>query len=419
MGKGGLWLGMALIALGGCSDDDSDNPQPGITDGAAGTGGIVGGFGGSGGVVAIPDKCEVVRRARLTSAEGASGDASVLWTGNSYLVLWSDARAGAGNADIFMAMLDGNGGRVGNAPDALVVDTPERAISPEVTRLSDGRFVLAWEGCFGATAGMCEGGSSVNTMVLGSNGMPAGGATAIVGPAAVQRRPYVVTAFGAPHLAFRDLDASGKPVARVVRLDGSTATATAVTLGGGAESAFPHLDFARDRLAVVYRRAGMGPEIVLALLGQGLAVERELVVRSGLPEEATNPVVSWNGAAWTVAWEDERGGEAQIFASAAVADASQASTGQALFDGNGNWPTVASNGRGSLVGFYGFPKGAQVLVTRLDTGGNPAEDTLQVSGGSDHGKFPALTYNDKADEYGMVWQDDGSGEVFFGRVKCP
>ena len=190
-------------------------------------------------------------------------------------------------------------------------------------------------------------------------------------------------------------------------------------MGDGAEGMYPALAASNNGLAVVYRRGGATPEIVFALLNPSMAVQRELVLRTGSPAEATNPALAWNGAGWTVAWEDLGEGDGVVISREVGADGAQASAPQTLQGDNGNWPAVASNGHFSLVAFYGFPMGAQVMIARLDGAGNRVGDVLPVTGdGGSHGKFPSIAYNDAADEFAVTWQDDGSGEIYFARLKC-
>jgi hypothetical protein len=255
--------------------------------------------------------------------------------------------------------------------------------------------------------------------MLGPDGRPAGAPVELSAPLVIQRRPYVTAGFGGAYATFRDV-AGAMVVPRVVRLgaDG-TASPTSATMGGGAEGLYPHLAFGGDRLAMVYRRTGASPEIVLDILDQGLAVQNEVVIRSGNPADATNPVVAWTGQSWSVAWEDLATGEPRIMVSVVAADGSSALTGSIAFGGNGNWPAIVSNGRMGVVAFYGFPAGAQIMLTRVDGAGEPVGGLLQITDEPDHGKYPSLAHDDVDDEIGVVWQDDTAGTIGFAHVKCP
>src|SRR6185369_16161497 len=106
-----------------------------------------------------------------------------------------------------------------------------------------------------------------------------------------------------------------------------------------------------------------------------------------------------------------------IMSTVATADNASAFPPAAVSEGNGNWPAIASNGRDSFVAFYGFAGGAQIMLARLDNTGRRAGEVLQVSAEPAHGKYPTITHNAVDDELGVAWQDDGSGEIGFARVK--
>jgi hypothetical protein len=423
MAKGKIWVGWGLGILVGCAGGgDDDDTGGGYTDQGTnpGTGGDNGGpneivqpgasGGGSGG------GCRVNERVRVSNAEGMSRQPAIAWTGNAYLVVWSDDRAGAGAGDLYAATLTPDGGRVGSSSDVLIADVPQHATSPELASLPGGDHVVVFETCHQFDGQGCAGGSGVGT-VLVANGQPAGSASAIASAAPVQRRPYVVSTGKGAYVTYRDLD-GGRTVIRVARLGaGGQLDGAPVLLGNGAEGHYPHLAAGRDRLGVVYSRGGGSPEIVLAVLNESLSLQKEVVVRTGFTQDATNPVVAWNGSGFALAWEDERGGESQIYTAVAAGDGGRAEPPQRLFDGNGNWPAIASNGKHTLVAFYGFPSGAQVLVARLDGAGRRVGPILQVSENSGQAKFGALAAGDEGD-FGVVWQDDSVEDVFFARIGC-
>jgi hypothetical protein len=124
--------------------------------------------------------------------------------------------------------------------------------------------------------------------------------------------------------------------------------------------------------------------------------------------------VQWNTSRWVTAWEDERSGEATIFA-AVVDPQGNALPAQQAYDENGNWPTIASGGAmTSLIGFYGYP-GQHVLLARVEADGRlkPGQVVL------DTGKFPAVTHNDtQQGEYAVVYENTELQEIMFARFKC-
>jgi hypothetical protein len=279
--------------------------------------------------------------------------------------------------------------------------------------------VLVWEICAGMSGSGCNGGSGVGALALDGSGAPSGAPVTLATPAAVQRRPYVAAGFQGAYVTYRDL-AGAQVVSKVAGLTpAAMPTGASVTLGGGQTAEYPSVAFGGDRLAVVYRRGGDSPEIVLGLLDAGLGVTGEAVLRPSTSGNATNTAVAWNGNGWTAAWEDERNGDAQIFAAATSADGGRVDGAQPVQNDNGNWPSVASNGRYAVVAYYGFPRGAQILLSRVESNGRAVGEPLQVTTGSQRGRYGAVAYNPKDDEFAVVWQDETNADIALTRVRCP
>jgi hypothetical protein len=254
-------------------------------------------------------------------------------------------------------------------------------------------------------------------VLFDQTGHDVGAITSLTASAQVQRRPYVVSAFGGAYVTFRDLSGT-TVVTQIVPLDATGAVKTgAITLGADSAGMYPFLTFANNELALTYSR-GLAPvHIVLDLLDSSLAVTHEIVVRDD-PTDATNPVVAWNGTGWTVAWEDQQTGDTQVRTSVVTAGASAATAPRNLQDDDGNWPQIASDGTDSMIAFYGFPSEAAILLGRLDGAGQGIGDIMQVSDDVDDAKLPSIAYNDQNRDFGVAWEDETSGEIVYGEVEC-
>ncbi len=417
-------LFISPVGCGGNADDfpiPEAGPPEGDPDGGAGTGGSnpTGVDAAGEEEDAPPSACPVIRPLRVSDAPGVSREPAILWNGTNYLVVWADERNGG--SDIFGTLLSRDGQRVAGMSEQVLVDTAQSATSPEIVKLpppAEG-YLLVYENCEMPTATDCAQGS-VGAVVLGADGKPTGAPITISPAVAVQRRPYLATGHGNVYVAYRDRTAAtatemARTVARVTRLDSSgMPVEPMITLDEASDGLYPHVAVSPDRVAVVYRRDKPEAQIALALFNPALTLERELVVRPGFDAEATNPVVQWNDSRWVVAWEDEREGEAAIFATVATADGSTVQPPQRAYDENGNWPTIASGGMmTSLIGFYGYP-GRRVFLARLQASGMLKPGQVVI----DHGSFPAVTYNEAADEYAVVYQSDDVDEIMFARFKC-
>jgi len=321
--------------------------------------------------------------------------------------------------DIYGAILSPEGAVV--VPEKPLVNTPNLATSPEIVVLPPpmSGYALVYEDCVGSTELGCTQGA-VASVILGADLTPTGAPQMLVGLAAVQRRPYLAAGHGNVYVTYRDQipAAVGSPAKTVARL--AQLAPTGALLGEGvlidqaSDGHYPHVAVGPTGVALAYQRNKPTPEIVLALFDPLLTLQKELVIRTGLAQEATNPVVQWNTSRWVLAWEDERDGQAVIYASVATADGSAADPPQKAYPENGNWPAIASGGMNtSLIGFYGFP-GERVFLARMQENGQlkPGQVVIGV------GKFPAVTYNPVADEYAVAYQDDAADEIMFARFKC-
>jgi hypothetical protein len=410
---------MAAMTCGGDGGDGVDEGMSGAGGGTGGTGGATGGSAGgsSGDPAPPPTACPVIPATRLTNAAGASLQPAIAWTGSGYLVVWGDARGGA--MDIYGTMLAADGTRTGSMQDVLLADTAGQASSPEIAATGDGSFVVVFEDCDSATG---TGNCSVSSVRVGADGNPLGGPVVVSPPVAVQRRPYVAIGHGNTYVTFRDkVDVGGvqKTMARLTTLDGAgAATGPGVLVHMQSNGQYPHVAIGPSQVALVYQRENPSAEIVLALFDPGLNLQQEIVVRTGMASDATNPVVQWNTTRWVVAWEDERSGEAGIYATV-VDPQGNALPAQQAYDENGNWPTIASGGlMTSLIGFYGYP-GQRVMLARVEADGSlkPGQVVL------DTGKFPAVAYNDqggvrKMGEYAVVYENMQLQEIMFARFEC-
>lgn len=397
--------GLATLALiVGCGGSGSSTID-GATDGSVADGQVT--------PDVLANTCGVVRRVPITNGAGASMWPAVVWDGNAFVVVWSDARSGT--PDIFMTFMNPDGSRARGATDMMVAHTAFASISPRVSPLGNSRYLLVWENCAGTA---CADGSSVGRVVVDGNGqnvVPVGELTTL---AAVQRRPHIIAAFGLVYLAFRDV-AGNNVVSRVVPLDTNGApVAAGAVFGANTAAQYPFITAANGTLALIYSRGIGQTDIVFDLLDQNLGVSRELVVRQGT-RQATNPAAQWNGSGWTLAWEDEDSGEVLVEETVTAAEASSAGQLRPVDTANSNWPMLASDGTNTVIAYYGFPADAQVFVARVDHTGLPIGAPVQVSQTGGRARYPSIAYSGNADNgFGIVWQDEKTGEVVYAQVVC-
>ncbi len=389
--------------------------------------------------VAPPPGCEAVGgEIRLTNSAGTSQGPAIFWDGTAYVVAWADARTG--NGDIYAVRVGAGGAKLG-ADNLVVAGAPETrgvAIAPAA---SGGGSLIVWEELdLGPSV-------SVNGRPLGADATASGAQAGIATTMTDEARPQLVGALGAVYAGWMDVLAGGSadagsadagsdavgggpPVAAsmIAKLGATGAVAAppaSIRLGGGAPTRFPYLASNATRLAIAYTEGDDGAQkIRLGIFDGALVLQRDVVIRD-LPSSAWNPSVAWDGARWVVAWEDLRSGAERVFF-AAVAEDGTVSVPQPLHPtslGDGNWPAVASDGTSSVVAYYAFPAGAEVLVAMIGADGSKRGGDVRVSSSLGSARFPAIAYSGSsagAAEYGVVWQDTrfGETEIMFARVAC-
>jgi hypothetical protein len=196
-----------------------------------------------------PDGAPLISDVRVTDATGNSVHPSLIHTGTGYALSWMDARDG--RFEIYFARLDNDGVALG--PDVRVTDSLSLSASPS----------LAWNG-------------------------------AEFGLAWVDFR-------SPPGIYFAQLDATGTPVGPAQHL------AVAFPACWGARS----LVWAGSYYGLVWEdlRDGDYDVFFTRLTAAGDRLDSDIWVTTA-PLDSRCPVLAWNGAAFGVAWSDERQGVA-------------------------------------------------------------------------------------------------------------
>lgn len=437
------------VACGSNAGDPDPMPMPGTGGTPGGEGGITAtggdgplpGTGGSGPSEpdaaepeVQPSVCMTYPILPLTGPNENAAQPAIVWNGSNYVVVYSGGPPGSAgtSAKIFTAVLDATGART-VPQDVLLADTPALATSPELVAApvaagAPPTFAVVFEHCLGPSATGCTGGSAVMSARIDAAGAPQGPPVMLAPPAMkVQRRPYIASEHNNVYVTFRDVVPTAvKPdriAARLIRLDDAGGrVGDGVEVDAMSDGHYPHVAVNSTNVALAYQRNKASSEIVLAIFDPALTLQKEVIVRSGIMGDATNPVVQWNTNRWVIAWEDERNDEARIYATVVDGDGRIGPAGcmgtdcepDLAYENNGNWPAIASGGAmTSLIGFYGYP-GRRVFLARLEASGNlkPGQVVLGV------GKFPSVAYNAKDDEYAVVYEDEANHRVVFGRFKC-
>jgi hypothetical protein len=316
-------------------------------------------------------------------------------------------------------MLDADGTAQPGKQEYVVVDATADLESPEVIETSSG-YLVVYESCIGPD---CEDSTdrSVEARALDIGGKPTGSVQIVSPPVAVQRRPYLTSAFGKTFVTYRDVD-GGNVVIQLHALtdEGAVdATPNGVTVEVTDDVLYPGLAANASHIALSYAEGDASSSVKLHLYDADLNLVEDVTVRE-LGERATNTVVGWTGSAWIVAWEDYAGATEVVHAAAVSANGGSVSTPVDVSQGNGNWPSLTGNGVDGLLGYYGVDVGGRVMLARIASSGEVLEQNVVISNPeTQDARLQSIAYNSSRDEIGMVYSDNASSEVFFARAKCP
>ncbi len=420
--------GLVCALLGGaCGGDDAP-----VADGGMGLDGSPDGDllirdaqgdsgqpGGDGGVLACAPT------GAQSFGAGASVSPALLWNGTNYAIVWGDARADA--PGIYLAKLDANG-LPGSAPAVLVGAGTKFVKNSEIAALGTG-YLVVWEECEqvnGVDPNRCDL-WGVRGRVLDAAFVPPNANATIqvsVGRP-VERRPYVLSALGKTFVTYREVNTDETPIREFVTLFAVDANGARLSVPdprtfevAQKNVQFPYLAANGTNLALAYTSGGK--DVSLALLNADLSLIRTLPIRTS-PTGAANVQVAWAGNQWLTTWEDGPEDGERVWVASAAADATTVLMSYQVFNGASNWPSIGHSGGSSLVVFYGFPNGAQVLGQRLTASATLAGEPFAISPiGTQKGRFPALVYNEARMEYGLVYADSTNiSKVIFVRLPCP
>jgi hypothetical protein len=339
------------------------------------------------------------------------------WDTDHYVVVYPDASSGG----IFAGRLAADGGAMGT-PQSIQT-TQVRGDLPGLLGTAGG-YLVTWEGG--------SAGNAIYLRPLGHDAAPSGDEVTVAATRLQQARPVVARApRGRVALAWMDQFEDGSQGAQVALIDPSSLQVTGQKRVGLPDVAgWPWVAGDDQSLAVVWRAqatqaSGTTYDIPFATVN---ADNLELSVSTslrGIGTSAANlPRMIRTTNGFLGAWEDQRGGDNEIFM--AVVDDTGAHVGGGLVEepgsGDANWPNMAWTGRTAGVVYYQWRESRpQIFMSFVDGAGMRVAGLhdLQVSNGTGGwSKYPDVAYN--GSEFAVMYVDtrDGAPALWFQRVGC-
>jgi hypothetical protein len=301
--------------------------------------------------------------------------------------------------------------------------TDVRSDLPSLLGTTDG-YLVTWEGG--------SAGNAIYLRPLGHDAAPSGDQVTVEATRLQQARPVLAHApRGNVALAWMDQFEDGSQGAQVALVDPSSLQLTAQQRVGLPDVAgWPWVAGDDQSLAIVWRAQGTQPsgttyDIPFATVDpDSLALSAVTSLRGSGASAANLPRLIRTTTGFLAAWEDQRGGDNEIFM--AVVDETGGHVGGGLVEepgsGDANWPNMAWTGRTVGVVYYQWRESRpQIFMSFVDpTGARVAGlHDLQVSNGnSGWSKYPDVVWN--GSEFAVMYVDtrDGGPALWFQRVAC-
>jgi hypothetical protein len=298
---------------------------------------------------------------RVSNGVSDSEFPAMVWTGTEYGVAWGDFRHG--NAEIYFARLDASGTLVPGS-EVRVTDNPGDSEQPS----------LAWTGTEYGIA-------------------------------------WHDDRDGDHEIFFKRIDAAGVPV-----------PASEVWVTSDAfDSQYPSLVWTGYGYGIAWQDLSVGSwEIFFTRLSTaGIPDNPGTRVSFSDPANAANPELVWNGDGYGVAWRDKRHGNYEIYFAPIDADGVPGTNNRITNDsGYSSELSLVWTGDGYGVAWNDTRHGDwEVFFARIDAAGvKIGSDVLITNDDAFDSWYPTVAWS--GSEYGLVWQDNRSGEneVYFARL---
>jgi hypothetical protein len=297
---------------------------------------------------------------RITDDPASSEGISLVWTGTEYAIGWYDLRDG--NYEIYMARVDGTGGKIGN--EIRVTNDAGRSWGADLVHNGDGYGVAWWEN-------------------RGSEG---------------------------DEVYFARLDSTGAKIGSDVRV---------TTFGELSGSPSLVWNGAGYGVAWSDRRDGNSEIYFVRLDPDGAKVGTDVRVTTASGSSGL-PSLVWNGAGYGVGWEDTRNGSQEFFFVRLDAAGTRIGTDLAISDRLFTPWNLVFTGSGYAAAWSDArtsdSSNLEVYFAELDASGIALSPDLRVTDALGQSRAPSLAWT--GTHYGVAWTDvrDGVWALYFSEL---
>ena len=325
------------------------------------------------------------------------------WDTDHYVVAYVDASTGSGDIDVARVAPDGS---LLGAPVAVEV-TPAKSDLPNLLKTAGG-YLVVWQEGTSATA--------VFAHALGADAAPVGDGVAIAATQSNQSRPVLAHAPGG-RVAVSWMDSlGGKGGVQVALVDPATLEVTGpLRVAQGDSDGWPWLAGDDQTLGMAWSdRPGGSYDVRFASIdAETLTASRAVSLRGAAPHDGLLPRLIRTNFGFLSAWEDQRGGDNQIYM--ALVDAQGRKIAGGLVEepntGDANWPNLAWTGSAAGIVYYQYRTGRpQIFMSFVDGAGERVgglHDVQVSNAASGWSRYPDVAWNGK--QFGVMYVDTRDG----------
>jgi len=347
---------------------------------------------------------------RVTDAPGGSQRPSLVWTGQSLVVVWEDLRddLAGGDGDLYLTRLSASGAK--QIDDVSIVDAAG----------TSGYATAVWNG--GTVAVVWEDFRNGNTEIYfaryGVDGARVGAEVRVTDTAAESYDPSIVWTGSEYGVAY---DEGGPTAGEVILLrvaaDGSVVSA-GLRSSDPRRSARASVAWDGGEYGVAWEDGRSGRnKAYFGLVGNDGAADGPEIALNVAPGESLGMSLVWNGSEYGLAWEDTRSGTSAIYFTRLDGIGSRLMPDTQVSSGSGAAHAASLIWTGREYGLA-WEQAHAVRFARLDAGGAVVAGPRTISGPDADADAPSLAWNGTA--FAVAWEDGRHGDAeIYAQVFAP
>ncbi len=348
---------------------------------------------------------------RITLESGNSYYPSPVWTGGEYGVSWYDSRDG--NEEIYFARIASSGNKIGT--DRRITEDSSSSSHPS----------SAWNG---SEYGVCwhdnrDGNYEIYFARLDSSGSKIGSETRITTNSFPSFNPSLVWNGSEYALAWRDfrdgnyeiyfarIDSSGGKIGSDVRVSEDQMSSLSPSLTWrGVDYGVVWFDNRDGNNEIYYAR--------ITSDGSWVSSEERITENSS---SSTYPDLAWSDGYYGLSWTENRDGNNEIyFVKLASSGAKLGSEIRITEDSfSSSFSSLTWNGAAFALAWHDNRDGnEEIYYARLDPDGNKIDSDVRITLDDSTSRYATVIWN--GNSFGVTWQDnrDDNWEIYFADITC-